>query len=190
MLSVVDRGWLEHCGVTRREVENFDRIDLPGDLRGWPDGDSGWALTLLGPTGCGKTWTAIEVLLRLREPITARTGNYRPARFLDAVEFVDDLRADLDAAHAAFERAAAIPLLILDDVGAGRSTDYSDDRISTLLRKRYNRSLLTVVTSNAPTLKALSAGLDPRICSRLAGGTVVTLRGQDRRPRRATGGAA
>lgn len=72
--------------------------------------------------------------------------------------------------------------LILDDLGAEKTTDWSGECLYGILSARINELLPTIVTSNL-SLTEIQAG-DPRLASRLAGLEVITLAGQDRRLRK------
>lgn len=71
------------------------------------------------------------------------------------------------------------PLLILDDLGTEKLTDWAAEKLDTLIDHRYIKGLPLVVTTNVP-----AAQLSPRIASRLQDrrlGKVVTLSGPDYR---------
>jgi hypothetical protein len=70
-------------------------------------------------------------------------------------------------------------LLILDDLGTEKLTDWAAEKLDTLIDHRYIKGLPLVVTTNVP-----AAQLSPRIASRLQDrrlGRVVTLSGPDYR---------
>ena len=71
-------------------------------------------------------------------------------------------------------------LLLLDDLGCTRMTDFIHEQFMYAVSKRYNDFYPTIITTNAESLEALDA-IDPRLTSRLHEGLVVTLGGRDRR---------
>ena len=171
------RGSLEAIGVPVAYRGVPITLRLPRELQGWA-GDP-WAVTLLGPTGTGKTWAAIRLLGGAY--CSGRDG----ALFADASVALEAMRQEIDAkgdSGKALRRLMFAPLLLLDDLTGTRDTEYARDRFVLLLRERYNRQLPTIITSNKPSLAALAEErLDAAVGSRLALGVVKTLTGRDRR---------
>ena len=52
------------------------------------------------------------------------------------------------SAEAWAAQVAAEPVLVLDDFGASQATDWSISRTTELVNARYERQLLTIVTTN------------------------------------------
>lgn len=138
---------------------------------------SGPSLLLCGRVGRGKThqaWGAIRALavtgLRFRwEAITAADlyGALRP-------------RAGVDS-ETVFQRYARASVLVLDDIGASKSTEWTEEINYRLVNLRYERELPTLFTSNLPP-KELAEMVGDRVASRLMEMTrPVVLKGEDRR---------
>ncbi|MGW3183233.1 ATP-binding protein [Kitasatospora sp. NPDC001119] len=131
-----------------------------------PEGQLGIArarsLLLLGETGTGKThqaYGAIRALLgagvRLRwQAITSVTlyAMMRPRPGADPEREMRDL-----------ER---MPLLLVDDLGAGRVSEFTEETTYRLINHRYEQQLPTLLTSNI-TPSELSGLLGDRTASRL-----------------------
>jgi DNA replication protein DnaC len=138
------------------------------------------SLLLLGPVGVGKTHQAFGAL-RAAVLATAR----RPARLTWRVtthpDFNAAMRPQPDDGHiAALDDFTAADLLVLDDLGSGKATDWTADTLYRLIDARWANQRPTIATSNlAPDALRLAVG--DRIVSRLADGTVVALKGEDRR---------
>jgi len=122
---------------------------------------AGW-LVLKGPTGAGKTHLAYGIVVEaLRRDI--------PARAFNVADLLDSLRASMrqDNYDAVMADLSGVRLLVLDDLWANRSTDWSADALLQLVNHRYERRLPTVITTNAD----LGAeNLDQRLVSRLTEG--------------------
>jgi DNA replication protein DnaC len=156
---------------------SFDRCpDLPANLvetvRGWAASPRG-VLYLFGFVGAGKTFLAVATLRHvLTEGVIRPSG----ALFISERSFLDDLKASFDAdAHAAPVADRMLPvahprriaLLVYDDLGAARQTDWTRGEIAGLLESRHAADLPTVITSNlAPN--ALAQAIDGRVASRVA----------------------
>lgn len=132
-------------------------------------------LLLLGATGCGKTWHAWHAALQALEG-----GWDGSVLVLSADEFrARTAPRDKGSVLDDIIRMALADLLILDDVGAHRTTDWWLESLYAVVNRRYEQLLPTVITSNVADLRA---ELGERIASRLAAGAVmVVLDGPDRR---------
>jgi DNA replication protein DnaC len=71
-------------------------------------------------------------------------------------------------------------VLIIDDLGAEKLTDYVIQAWYSIIDYRYSNMLPTVITSNL-SVAELAVRFGDRIASRIASGNVLTLRGSDRR---------
>lgn len=72
-------------------------------------------------------------------------------------------------------------LLILDDLGAEKITEWAEETLYAIVNKRYEEMLPTIFTSNL-NLEELAGRLGDRIVSRIAGSCdVVELQGKDKR---------
>jgi len=144
----------------------------------------GLGLALTGSVGTGKTHIAIG-LIRLACALGIQ------ARFHVTPDLLAQLRATYDPHRsrrptqsdtAILHQLAAIPLLALDDLGVEKPTDWTRDRLYTLLNHRYLAQRPTIITANQ-TLPTLAGRLGQRITSRLTGTTLqIHLENKDHRP--------
>lgn len=137
----------------------------------------GPSLLLLGGTGTGKTYCAYAAVRAL-----TASGVNCP---WDAVTAAD-LYARLRPRHrvdpeAEFERYLKVGLLILDDLGAAKGSEWNEEINYRLINHRYENELPTLITSNVPP-KDLAGAMGERVASRLREMALrVVLRGEDRR---------
>lgn len=148
-------------------------------------------LILTGPTSSGKTHAAAGVLRRAIPAYVAMTGNPRSgARYLTVASWrwwnlaalASAMRpgGDVDGAKVLRESTEAT-LLVLDDLGTARMTEWVEEYFYTLINTRYETMRPTIVTTNL-TPAEFKNTLGERIASRLAAGAVtVTLQGRDYR---------
>lgn len=128
-------------------------------------------------TGTGKThqaYGAIRSLLAagVRLPWEAVTAADLYARLRPRPGF--DSERDLQS-------LMRCPLLLLDDLGAAKSSEWTEELTYRLINHRYEHMRPTLITTNLPT-DALRTALGDRVASRLSQMTErVVLEGDDRR---------
>jgi DNA replication protein DnaC len=154
-------------------------------------------LLLVGPVGSGKTRLACTILNEAHQ--TTRGGLFVrvPKLLLDLQLMFGPAKSaeDRDDERRYCERLFAAPLLVLDDVGVEKASDYTNRTLYTLYEERSDRGHRTIWTSNLglapepgqrhhpgrpPTLGEFLG--DDRLPSRIAGrGPVVYLNVRDQR---------
>lgn len=139
-------------------------------------------LLLIGPTGVGKTYFASAI-------VNQSYAEGKAALYTSTSSFLQSLRRTFDkdapaTYDAVFQRALTAPLLVLDDFGTQRDTDWAWEQLYILIDHRIGRRMPTIVTSNH-TLRELMDRTDDwnveRIISRLRRLFPVKLQGEDQR---------
>lgn len=151
-------------------------------------------LLLIGNVGTGKTGLAWSIVRHLIEEhrIAARLVNWRV--------LLADMQEAMKRPDLAVQEALGlhrVPVLVLDDVGSERPTDWRRDELATLIERRYQAELPTIYTSNY-TLAELGERLghdDVRVGQRIVSrmmedAMIVKFDGEDRRAHAAAVAAA
>ena len=178
-----------NCAITNfNELTDSQRIAKAHARRfvhEWPAVDQG--LLLVGPVGVGKTHLAVAVLAEIIDTMGVR------GVFCDFTELLGALQASFSKnAEESEEDILAVyreaDLLVLDELGARRPTDWARDVLYGLLNTRYNRKRLTILTTNygdtpeKPGGETLELRVGTAVRSRLAEMTrLIVLNGPDYR---------
>jgi DNA replication protein DnaC len=115
----------------------------------WPD-RAEHGLLFWGSPGTGKTHLAVAIIRELAERKGARV------LFAEQRELLKELQATFDGAAGRTEADVLAPILdaevlLLDDLGAGRTSAWAQDVMHDVLAHRYNRKLPTLMTTNRAT---------------------------------------
>ncbi|MBV7671407.1 ATP-binding protein [Streptomyces halstedii] len=122
----------------------------------------GRSLLLLGPTGVGKTHQAYGALRRLA--VTGVSATWLTTSSADLYAALRP-RAGVDS-ETEFRRYAHARLLLVDDLGAAKATEWTEEINFRLVNHRYENQLPTLLTSNVLP-KQLADRLGDRVASRL-----------------------
>lgn len=98
-------------------------------------------LILSGPVQTGKTWEACAVAIRLLR-------RFIPVTIVEVPDLMDELRPGGDDAGAGLAPYKATPVLVLDDLGAEKSSEWTAQQLYAIVNSRYKNLLPTVVTTN------------------------------------------
>ena len=146
-------------------------------------------LTVAGKQGSGKTFTvAAGVQNRLKEDFCNNKLLTEVARFLT--------HAELDMAYKecmnpkatktqteVYRTFSSIPILVVDEVGRGSWSEYSEQFIENVISKRYANRLKTILITNK-TVTELAKMFDANIIDRMSNsktGCVFALDGETQR---------
>ncbi len=106
-------------------------------------------LLLIGTIGVGKTHLAVGIIkeLILSKGISCLFYDYRELLKQIQNSYNDTVKTtELDLLRPVFETE----VLVLDELGAVRPTDWVWDTVSLILNTRYNDSRTTIITTNYP----------------------------------------
>lgn len=104
-------------------------------------------LLLMGPQGTGKTYAASCIINRLID-------DGKRCMFASAVDMAKELNAyALEGCEAYERRIANADLLVIDDFGAERKTEYSTERMYKAINTRYAAQKPMVLTTNITASK-------------------------------------
>jgi DNA replication protein DnaC len=138
----------------RRFVQEFDlALECPG-------------LFLYGAPGTGKTHLAIGALKEL-------IGRGYSGLFFNMVNLIQDFRKQAAGLLTGEEEERlsllqTVDILVLDDLGAGRLTDFIQEQTYSLIDRRYSENRCVVVTSNLG-LRKLEEQITYPVLSRVRG---------------------
>ena len=155
-------------GLTANQVQRDSLAQAKGDAETFAADPDGWIL-FTGPSGSGKTHLSVAIAEQARQ-------QGRPLFFAFVPSLLDHLRATFSPDSPVgydelFEQIKTVPLLVLDDLGAERSTPWAEDKLYQIIVHRHETRLPTVITTSF-TLDALEEA-KPRIASRLVDTMVV-----------------
>jgi len=133
--------------------------------------ECGEGLYLFGGSGSGKTHVACGVL---REVVL---NNFLSGFFITAEKFVEASYDEMNPDHELPEMYgdehmlkyihSVYDILVLDNLGSERMTDFTKKAITSMLNSRYEQQLITIITSEIP-LSRLSDIYGPRVKSILS----------------------
>jgi len=138
-------------------------------------------LYLYSTPGLGKTHLALAIAWNY-------INQAKQAVFYQAEEMLDHFRAGFESGTYAADMHAAIncDLLVLDDIGGQKSTEWAVSKLDAILNSRYLEARATVFTSNYPpdyVDKERGHIIPERIADRVAEGLIARLFGESYRRR-------
>lgn len=152
------------------------------------NGDSPWPLVMIGEAGAGKTCAALLMLYRWAE-LGAHVYYSLAAGYAERVRLakLGELEWQTITAHGKLSEANVVdewgrpPLAVLEEVGTrDKASDFQCEVVQRCIDGRLGRP--TVYTSNLK-LEVLEQVYTDRIASRLSAGTIVYVKGDQRRGR-------
>ena len=132
-------GLMQVMNIVRGYTRDYPQLPKPG-------------LLLLGEPGTGKTHLAVAALRML----IARGFE---GLFFDYQNLLDRIRAGYDPGSGSSDREAyrtalEAEILLLDDLGAHRVTDWVEDTVASIVTHRCNQKKALIATTNLPDPEA------------------------------------
>ena len=120
-------------------------LDVKGYIREYPSVPKP-GLLFLGPPGTGKTHLAVAALRGL-------INRGFEGVFFDFQALLNHIRSGYDQSSGTMDREAYraaldAEILVLDDLGAHRVTDWVEDTVTSIITQRCNHRRATIVTTN------------------------------------------
>ena len=136
-------------------------------------------------TGCGKTSWACKIMSHYFRKIAFNSGLENEGLYIYLPVFLNNLRNSFDNKTPEFDMELSMVnncnLLIIDDIGAERLTEWVRERIVSIIHTRVSNGLSTIYTSNLSP-EELKEEMGDRIASRILGcSTIIEITGADRR---------
>jgi DNA replication protein DnaC len=124
----------------KRRVQEF--VDL------WPNTPDGKGLLLMGGCGAGKTHLAVAALLEV-----VNSGKQGRVLFANFQDLIQEIQASFDSDQTPGKAEIMRPLLeadllVLDELGSQKPTQFVQDILYYVINTRYNEELATIFTTN------------------------------------------
>lgn len=136
-------------------------------------------------TGCGKTSWACKIMGHYFRKIAFTSGLENEGLYIYLPTFLEDLRNYYsnpdDEFSEVLEMVRNCRLLIIDDIGAEKVTEWVRERLVSIINTRVSGGLSIIYTSNLSPDELL-AQFEDRIASRVLGcSQLIEITGKDRR---------
>lgn len=139
------------CSLNNFEIHNDSHKDavkiVKKFIKNYPVQDVG--LLFLGPCGVGKTHLAVATMneLILKKGIPCYFCDFRELiRNIQSTYSPDSEVTEVDVLSPIFHK----DVLVLDELGAKRTTAWVEETVFYIINNRYNNKKLTIFTSNYP----------------------------------------
>ena len=163
----------EHCTLDNYEASLSSShrslcealLKAKGFVKGYPLETAGTGLLLTGSIGVGKTHLAVGIL----QALVAERGT--TGLFCDYRDLLKQVQNSYNRQVAATELEVLAPVfeaevLVLDELGASKPTDWVWDTVAHILNTRYNDRRTTIITTNYANLPPLGADTSVKTAAR------------------------
>ena len=141
----------DHCLLETfegQEDSHREAIQIAGDwVERWPDLEFNHSLLFHGTPGIGKTHLAIGIIRQLALHKGARVLFYEQRALLKKLQGTFDPTSAVRESHILAPIQAA-DILVLDDLGAGRTSEWARDVLHEIITHRYDHRKSMIITTN------------------------------------------
>jgi DNA replication protein DnaC len=139
----------QNCSLKNFEIHNDSHRDAlkisKQFVKNFPAQEVG--LLFIGPCGVGKTHLAVAIIRELIEKKSV------PCSFYDFRELIREIQSTFTPDSSLSESDVLAPVfehdvLVLDELGAKRTTAWVEETVFYIINQRYNQKKLTIFTSN------------------------------------------
>ena len=159
----------EHCSLESYDTDLpyshksqvFARLTAKKFIEGYPLETGGRGLLITGSIGVGKTHLAVGIL----QALVAERG--AKGLFFDYRDLLKQVQNSYNSKVSATELEILAPVfdaevLVLDELGASKPTDWVWDTVAHILNTRYNDRRTTIITTNYANAGPLGTESGPR----------------------------
>lgn len=122
--------------------------------------NTGQGLLFIGTPGTGKTHLAAAIT----NYIISAFGI--PVKFGSFISILDDVKKSFKTDEEVIEKLLKVPLLVIDDLGKERQTEWSNSILYQVINGRYENYLPVTITTNA-SMRTLEENIGQATISRL-----------------------
>lgn len=168
----------------KKDILQFTRLQLiKDDVDGFVE-DGSNLFICSKYTGNGKTSWAIKIMYKLFELEWDIWGCIEPlALFIYVPEFLISIKNfDNPMSNSYLENIKKVPLVIWDDIGAGKVSEYDYTQLLVYINARQQAGKANIFTSNFVDVDELGKHIGMRLASRIYNASeIVELRSEDMR---------
>lgn len=161
-----------------REPLKYALADVSKYIQKYPLDLDKPGLLFIGPPGTGKTHLAVAALRGL-------IAKGFEGVFFDFQALLNHIRSGYDQASGTMDREAYrtaldAEILLLDDLGAHRITDWVEDTVTSIITHRCNNRRATIVTTNLEKDRSYASPTDQNLYSKYSLAERIGLRAYSR----------
>lgn len=180
LLAIKRIEYLRNCGIGKKfmskNFKNFDEKKNPeaynqcfGYARNFLDSlKTGRGLLISGPVGTGKTHLVAAIINYIASVHSDKFTGY--LQYTAVTNFLNQLRESYGNKELSTgkieKRQKESALLVLDDLGVEKETDWSVEKLYEIINYRYDEEMPIIITTNLDIL-CLKKSIDERLFSRI-----------------------
>lgn len=166
------------------DSSSYTRVwEIQSDIRNWVNGGNNLLLWGEGK-GNGKTTLAGAISSKYIRERVHDTDLTPVVYFIKSAKFLEEVRQQFTEVDPSFSTKLklieTLPLLIIDDIGAEKSSEWVRERLLNIIDERYSNKLSTIYTSNC-SLGQIAESLGSRIADRLRDCEQLQFKGTSKR---------